>query len=225
MDVIRLMKEQTGVCAFSTLAGFNVCDYAGADVAQVESDLSLLRSFSGVDEIYLPRQTHSVRVGRPGETLEGVDALVTDQPGQMLCISTADCLPLLLYDPVARVIGAAHCGWRGTVGGIASLTMKAMEHLGASRERTVASVGPFICPECFEVGEEVASQFPAETVIRKSGSKPHVDLFAAVRLQLPEVSFMESAGCSMSDVRFYSVRRQGRDLALRTLTAISMNLL
>lgn len=222
MDIFKLFDNQTGVSAFCTFAGFNVCGYAGADPALVATCLARLRVLSGTDEIFLPRQTHSVRVARPGDDLEGVDALVTDRPGQLLCISTADCLPLLLFDPEARVAGAAHCGWRGTVGGIAAMTMAAMVRLGASPERTLAAVGPFICPECFEVGPEVAAQFPPDAVIKTPGMRPHVDLLAAVKAQLPGVTFMEQAGCSMSSPRFYSVRRQGRELPFRTLTAIKL---
>lgn len=219
------MEQKTGVSAFSTLAGFNVCGYAGADPTQVAADMAQLREMSGAGDIFMPRQTHSVRVGFPGDDLDGVDALVTGRPGQMLCINTADCLPLLLYDAEAGVIGAAHCGWRGTVGRIAERTLIEMEKLGARADRTVAAVGPFICPECFEVGPEVADLFPSEAVIERQGARPHVDLLAAVKLQIPGVKVIETAGCSMTDSRFYSVRRQGRELPYRTLTAICMNIL
>ena len=222
MDFIQLMKNQAGVCAFSTCAGFSVCDYAGADPSEVAANMEILREAAGTDAVFMPRQTHSVRVASPGEDLDGADALVTDRPGQLLCINTADCLPLLLYDPEARVIGAAHCGWRGTVGQIAVLTLQRMEALGARRERVVAAIGPHICPECFEVGPEVAELFPPEAVILRPGRKPTVSLAEAVRLQLPGVTFEAGAPCSLTDHRFYSVRRQGRRLPFRTLTAIKL---
>lgn len=222
MDVIKYFKDETGVCAFSTYAGFNVCDYAGADKESVEVCRQKLLDFAGVRDLYVPRQTHSVRVARPGESLDGVDALVTDRPDQLLCINTADCLPLLLYDPVAKIIGAAHCGWRGTVGGIAAATMREMERLGARESRTLAAVGPYICRECFEVGPEVACQFPDIAIVRNPGKKPHVDLLAAVKTQIPGVSFVDNAGCSMTDLRYYSVRRQGRQLPFRTVSSICL---
>lgn len=222
MNSINYLKLETGVSAFSTLAGFNVCDYAGADPVQVVADREELAALTGAHEIFIPRQTHSVRVALPGDDLQGVDALVTDRPGQLLCINTADCLPLLLYDPVARVIGAAHCGWRGTVGRIAEATMLKMQELGARPEQTLAAVGPHICQDCFEVGPEVAAQFPAEAVISRPGCKPRVSLLAAVMLQLPGVRLINSPVCSMHDSRFYSVRRQGRDFPYRTLSAIRL---
>ncbi len=221
MEEILFHRDfEAGVSAFSTLAGFNVCDYAGADPAQVAADRRKLLALPGVEEIFMPRQTHSVNVATPGEDLQGVDALVTNRPGQLLCINTADCLPLLLFDAEARVIGAAHCGWRGTVGGIARATMQKMSELGARPERTCAIVGPHICPECFEVGPEVAEQFPPQAVISRPGVKPHVSLLMAVKLQLPGVRFLNSPLCSMHDSRFYSVRRQDRELPFRTLSAI-----
>lgn len=220
MKTINYFEQEAGVSAFSTLAGFNVCDYAGADPAQVKADRERLATFSGAREIYIPRQTHSVRVAFPGEELTGVDALVTSKPGQLLCINTADCLPLLLFDPVAGVIGAAHCGWRGTVGRIAEAAMLRMKELGAKPENTLAAVGPHICPECFEVGREVADLFPPQAVITRPGCKPHVSLLEAVKLQLPGVTFVDTPPCSMHDSRFYSVRRQGRELPFRTLSAI-----
>lgn len=213
-------EGEAGVSAFSTFVGFNVCYYAGADPQQVAADRQKLAEFTGAREVFIPRQTHSVRVGRPGDDLHGVDALVTDIPGQLLCINTADCLPLLLYDPIARVVGAAHCGWRGSVGRIAEATMLKMRELGAKPECTLAAVGPHICAECFEVGEEVALLFPPTSVIRRHGFKPHVSLLEAVKIQLPGVTFVNSPLCSMHDSRFYSVRRQGRELSQRTLSAI-----
>ncbi|MBD5372744.1 MAG: laccase domain-containing protein [Bacteroides sp.] len=213
---------ETGVSAFSTLAGFNVCDYAGAAPRQVADHRAELAAITGARKIFIPRQTHSVNVAIPGQDLNEVDALVTNRPGQLLCINTADCLPLLLFDPEAAVIGAAHCGWRGAVGGIARATLLKMQELGARPERTLAAVGPHICSECFEVGPEVAAQFPPEAVINRPGLKPHVSLLAAVKLQLPGVTFTNAPLCSMHDSRFYSVRRQGRNLPFRTLSAIQI---
>ena len=214
-----------GVRAFSTHAGFNICHYAGADPDQVAADLRRLRQLTGA-AIRFPRQVHGTRVATLTDApadLEGVDALVTATPGQLLCISTADCLPLLLVDPVARVIGAAHCGWRGTVAGIAPKTVEAMTALGATPANIHAAMGPCICPACFEVGEEVAAQFPAEAVIRQGYPKPHVSLEKAVALQLHAAGVRTIAyptACSKESADLYSVRRQGPTLPFRTLTAI-----
>lgn len=79
------------------------------------------------------------------------DALVTDRPGLLLGILTADCAPVLLHDPVAQVIGAAHAGWRGACGGVTDATIAAMERLGAQRSRMAAVVGPCIHQPSYEV--------------------------------------------------------------------------
>ncbi|RCK19797.1 polyphenol oxidase [Thalassospira profundimaris] len=79
------------------------------------------------------------------------DAMVTDRPGIMLGILTADCTPVLFHDPVAGVIGACHSGWRGSYGGISASTVDAMEKLGAKRENITAAVGPCIARKSYEV--------------------------------------------------------------------------
>ena len=89
------------------------------------------------------------------------DGLATDQPGVALGILTADCTPILFADPEARVIGAAHAGWRGAIGGISDATVTAMESLGAKRGRIRAAVGPCIGPKSYEVGPEFPAPFIA----------------------------------------------------------------
>ena len=87
------------------------------------------------------------------------DALVTDQPEVALGISTADCVPVLLADAQAGVVGAAHAGWRGALDGVLQATMAAMQALGARPESTVAGIGPAICQRSYEVGPEFPAPF------------------------------------------------------------------
>lgn len=87
------------------------------------------------------------------------DALVTDRPGIALAISTADCGPVLFADPQARVVGAAHAGWRGAFTGVLEATLAAMQQLGARNERVVAVLGPTISKANYEVGEEFVARF------------------------------------------------------------------
>lgn len=234
-ELIPLMREAADVSAFSTCIGFNICTYAGADPALAADDLERLSRLTSipVGRIIVPRQTHSVNVavigrGGPMPALDDTDALVTDRPGLLLCIQTADCLPLLLADTRAGIIGAAHCGWRGTADGIAAATVAAMASLGADPGHIRAAMGPCICPDCFEVGPEVAARFPARAVIAgPAGSRPHVSLPAAVTLQLtasgiPADSITPPPACSMTSPRLYSVRRQGRALTCRTLSAVTL---
>jgi len=87
------------------------------------------------------------------------DALVTDRPGVALGILTADCVPILFADPEARVIGAAHSGWKGTRDGVSEATVAAMERLGARRRRIHAAIGPAIQQASYEVGPEFPERF------------------------------------------------------------------
>lgn len=227
MQILKLFNAITGVSAFSTLAGFNVCTYAGA--SDVRADLLALEKFTGIsrERMYFPVQTHSaeVRVVAPGVDLDGVDGVVCTEPGVLIGVHTADCLPLLMADLEAGVIAAVHCGWRGTVAGIARNAVEVMARCGARPERIRAGMGPCICPDCFEVGEEVACRFPDEAVARRRGASPHVDLPRAVSLQLQHAGVSDIAlppACSKHSPSLYSVRRQGRSLSSRTLTALAL---
>jgi hypothetical protein len=110
-------------------------------------------------------QVHSaiaVTVGGPWtDAPPQADGLATDRPGVALGILTADCAPILFADAQARVIGAAHAGWRGALNGIMEATMVAMEKLGADRTRIRAAVGPCIGPRSYEVGPEFPAPFVA----------------------------------------------------------------
>jgi hypothetical protein len=250
MSFIELFKDISCVKAVTTTVGFNACYYAGADLEQVAADKAKLASYMGVpvDQVYIPRQVHSANVAQPGDDLENIDAMVTDRRDCVIAINTADCLPLLLVDPEAGVIAAIHCGWRGTVAHIVDNAVARMIRLGATPANIRAAIGPCIGPECFEVGEEVASQFPASTLLRSpyfapqspssttvaeaeaeavQYAKPHVDLGKAVALQLtalgvPAEAIPAPLACSVCDPRFHSVRREGRALPYRTLTALRL---
>ena len=87
------------------------------------------------------------------------DALVTDRPGMLLGILTADCAPVLLADSEAGVVGAAHAGWKGALYGVLENTIAAMEKLGAKRENIIASLGPSISHRNYEVGPEFVDRF------------------------------------------------------------------
>lgn len=126
------------------------------------------------------------------ETSPQADAMVTDRPGLALGILTADCAPILFADAEAGVIGAAHAGWKGALGGVADATIAAMRALGAVPERIAAAVGPCIGPDGYEVGPEFRDRFLAEDPDSAgffhtpgNGARPHFDLpgYVARRLR------------------------------------------
>jgi purine-nucleoside/S-methyl-5'-thioadenosine phosphorylase / adenosine deaminase len=98
----------------------------------------------------------------PVETRPRADAIVTRTPGLAIGVSTADCGPILFADPLARVIGAAHAGWRGALSGVAEATVAAMEKLGAERGQIRAALGPMIRQDNYEVGPDLIARFAAE---------------------------------------------------------------
>jgi YfiH family protein len=164
---------------------------------------------------------------RDVRTIEA-DALVTRDPRLAIGVRVADCVPVLFGDPKSGVVGAAHAGWRGVVGGVLPATIAAMQELGAEPGRLVAVIGPHIRVERFEIGDEVAEALakvsPERDPIDRSREKPHASLALAIRAQL-EAAGVHAAriedvgGCSFDDAeRFYSHRRDhgrtGRHLAV-----------
>ncbi|MCC8176436.1 MAG: peptidoglycan editing factor PgeF [Bacteroidales bacterium] len=202
-----------------TYSGFNLCHYTGDDPDHVARCREELREATRARFLVVPRQTHSTNVSvitDPRNThLEGVDALVTALPGVVIGVNTADCVPVVLADSVAKIIGVAHAGWRGAVNGIATKTVEEMTARGADPKSIVAAMGPCICQGCFEVGEEVAERFPEEVVLRQNGRRPHVDLPRFVALQLQESGIPASqiampAACTRcSPTLYFSARALG----------------
>jgi len=125
------------------------------------------------------------RVDKPVASVDDVDALVTDRDDVALFATYADCYPIVLWDAEKKVAGLVHAGWRGTRAGVAKSAVDFMRDEYGAR-RIVAGIGPGICGRCYEVGEEVASQFDARFVNPGSGGRWLLDLAAANRAQLLE---------------------------------------
>lgn len=145
------------------------------------------------------------------------DALVTDRPGLLLGVVTADCAPVLLADPVARVVGAAHAGWKGAVSGVTDATIAAMEALGAERARIVAAIGPCIAQPSYEVDAGFRERFVAENAASAryfaGGRRGHyqfdLEAYVAARLNAAGIQSVEPLGLDTyaDQDRFYSFRR------------------
>ncbi|MFZ0847206.1 MAG: peptidoglycan editing factor PgeF [Pseudolabrys sp.] len=170
-----------------------------------------------------PYQIHSpdvVVAGEPWtrETRPRADAVVTRTPQLAIGVSTADCGPLLFADADARVIGAAHAGWRGAFTGVIESTVAAMEKLGAARSRIVAALGPTISQPNYEVGPEFVTRFVAADAgnarfFKESGRAGHAlfDLngYIAARIQQAGImNYVDLGLCTYAEPgRFYSFRR------------------
>lgn len=156
-------------------------------------------------------QVHGDRVIEAGEAPAQADGLWTASPGVALGIKTADCIPLLLEDPVGKRVAAVHSGWRGTYAAIAERAVKA---LGARPAELRAAIGPCIRVCCYVVSDELADQFTARfgDVVERRAGRPHLDLAKTVRLQLTRagVSRIDDVEglCTSCDRRFHSFRRE-----------------
>jgi hypothetical protein len=153
----------------------------------------------------------------PGEARPRADAIVTRTEGIAIGVTAADCGPILFADPAARVIGAAHAGWKGALTGVLESTIDAMEKLGADRSGMVVAIGPLIRQHSYEVGGEFVERFLDADTNNASFFVPSVrsghsmfDLAAFIRMRLENagVLMIDDIGVdTYSDERFYSYRR------------------
>lgn len=171
--------------------------------------------------IVSPHQIHSAEVVVAGEWPDDdrphADAVVTDQPGTLLGILTADCAPVLFAEERAGVVAAAHAGWKGALGGVTDRTIEAMEKLGARRERIAAAIGPCIARASYEVDWTFLERFTVEKPENERffgegpSGKPHFDLesFLLARLASAGLERVEALGQDTyaQPDRFYSYRR------------------
>ena len=171
--VINGFSTRLGGASKGRFATMNFSYSRKDDPADVLENFTRMADALGVerDRMVVSYQTHTTNVRRVTREDEGkgvirerdyrnVDGLITDVPGITLVTFYADCVPLYLVDPVHHAIGLSHSGWRGTVRRMGQVTMDAMkEAFGTRPEDVTACIGPSICRDCFEVGEEVAEAF------------------------------------------------------------------
>jgi len=215
-----------GGASTGLLAGLNVSFSNSDDPAAAEENRRrAVEALLPGAELATVHQVHSaqaVYVERPWATAERphADALVTDRPGLLLGILTADCAPVLLADDHAGVVGAAHAGWRGAFAGVTDATIALMEHHGARRERIRAAIGPCIAQTSYEVDDAFRTHFTAADpgnarfFAHGASGKPHFDLEAYVRQRLLAAGIGEVEALHLDTYadpdRFYSFRRATR---------------
>ena len=202
---VPIVHGMSGRVSSAPLDG-NVGYIRDADPAAVGSNRAAFLGELGIapSDLTLARQTHSTTVaevssadrGRGGppafDGFPHTDAMITDIPEIALAVTVADCVPLLLYDPARHVLGVVHAGWRGTVGGIATAAVAALqENYGTAPAELWAGIGPSIGPCCYEVGDEVIDAWYASEVVVSEravapgrGARRHLDLWTANVMQL-----------------------------------------
>lgn len=219
--------ERTGGVSIGLRSSLNLGRRWGDDETNVATNRRLLAEHAGYDpaQLVATRHVHGTNVWRFGEPLADdaeFDGLVCDRVGPVLGAFAADCVPLVFAEPDARICGAAHAGWRGTVGGVAANVVARIVELGGRPERIRAALGPSIGPECFEVGPEVVAEFTAAFgdvpgMIVDGPRKQHIDLRVATRTQLERAGLApehidDRPPCTRCEGdRFFSYRRDGRE--------------
>ena len=248
--VLHFYDFGEGVTAFSSTrqggyskgsyGEFNINRYCGDSLEAISSNRALLCQLLGIDDdrLLMPHQVHATEIVAVDEMskesqLEGVDALMTNVCGLCIGVSTADCIPVLLYDKMHRAVSAIHAGWRGTVKRIAEKAVAQMTVVYGSRPADmIAQIGPGIHVESFEVGNEVYEAFAAEgfameTISRRYGEKWHIDLPECNRQQLlatgiPEAQISVSPICTYQHPDLYFSARRLTINSGRIFTGIVM---
>ncbi|MER6345538.1 peptidoglycan editing factor PgeF [Streptomyces sp. NPDC001595] len=213
--------DRWGGVSAAPYAELNLGGAVGDDPGAVRTNRELAAKSLGLDpdRVVWMNQVHGDDVavvdGPWGADAEipSVDALVTARPGLALAVLTADCTPVLLADPVAGVVAAAHAGRPGMVAGVVPAAVRAMTELGAEPSRIVARTGPAVCGRCYEVPEhmraEVAAVEPAAHAETSWGT-PAVDVTAGVHAQLERLGVHDRAQspvCTRESQDHFSYRR------------------
>lgn len=240
----QLLLKEAGIVHFSTMRGgvdtpyskYNMCNYTGDDPEHVLASRLAYAEALGIEvqRMWFPRQVHGSDVLVVDSSMpDGVvaDAVITRERNLLIGVSTADCVPVLLYDPQKAVVGAAHAGWRGTIANIAGKTVARMREVFDSDPSDIlAMIGPSISPEAFEVGYEVSDVFVRngyESCVLSGCSKPHVDLWSVNQRQLVEQGLLpknidKDTVCTyFNSGELFSARRLGINSG-RIVTAIML---
>ncbi len=202
------------------------------DPELIIANRKLFFSVIGVPEDRVVRQSqvHSCNIAYDAEPghYECTDASFTQRENVFLTVTGSDCVPVLFYEPNKRIAGVVHAGWKGTRQRIVYKTIMSMiETYDTIPDDVVAYIGPSVCPDCYEVSEDVAQQFPAETVNRNGTAKPHLDLWKANELQLREAgvrAVMQCGLCTMERQDLFFSHRGGGGISGRMLGVIGLAL-
>ena len=240
-EIIHFSTTRQGGTSEDSYSSLNLGFNSGDEKNNVQANRDILTRTLGIntEQLVFGVQTHSAKVARitsdvldwdlqtRRKMLAETDALMTNEPNICIAVKTADCIPVLLFDPVHKAAAAIHAGWRGTVGRIVSQTVDAMkQEYGTQPKDIVAGIGPGIGPEVYQVGSEVVEMVHRQLgenhgLIQYRVSKndhretPHLNLWKANQLQLldagiPEENIEVARLCTFSHANdFFSARRDG----------------
>lgn len=221
--LVRAFTDRHDGRSLAPFAGLNLGAHVGDDPADVQANRALVEEATGLP-LVLADQVHGTDVVHVTQEVLGgprtgtgavatADALVTDLPGIALGVLVADCTPVLLHDAAGPLVGAAHAGRPGMVGGVVPNLVAAMRDLGAGDLR--ATVGPSVCGRCYEVPADMraaaARVSPPSAAVTWTGT-PAIDVATGVvdQLQGLGVPVEWVPGCAREDAALFSYRRDGR---------------
>jgi len=234
-EIAHFCTDREGGASMGNYASFNMSPFTGDNQGDYSKNKSVLCEKYGIDpnKLIIPHQTHGtdileidesflkLPVSLKSKTLDGIDALFTSIPKICIGITTADCVPLIFFDPQKQVVAVAHAGWRGTCGRIGEKTIQTLidtYHCNPVDIRII--IGPSISVNAYEVGKEVADNFEkagfelSKIIIRKNGSY-FLDLWKANQLSVDSTGVIPenieiSGFCTFTEhERFFSARRLG----------------
>ena len=230
MRIRRVVTTRAGGASSAPYDSFNLGDRVGDDQGAVAANRDRLAGELGLpaDHVVWMEQVHGRTVatvdGPRADAVEVTDGLVTAEPGLALAVLVADCVPVLLADPEAGVVGAVHAGRVGARVGIVPAALAAMRDAGARVERIEVLLGPSVCGECYEVPAamraDVEAHLPGSAVRTRRGT-PGLDLRAGLWQQLADAGVAKiglDPRCTVEDRTLFSHRREGTTGRLAAIT-------
>lgn len=234
-EIAHFCTTREGGVSVGNFASFNLSPYTGDDPSHLALNQQKLKDLMNIQslEMVVPFQTHGTEIraiepayfqlsaAEQSAYLHGVDAVFTQMTGVCVAVTTADCVPMLFFDPVQKVVAAVHAGWRGTCGRIAEKMVVALQqHYGCAARDLRVVIGPSISGAVYEVGAEVVAQFKGagfdtDAIVAVREDRRYLDLWKANYLLLRSLGVRDdgieiSGICTFRDhERFFSARRLG----------------
>lgn len=231
--IAHFCTTRQGGVSVGNYASMNMSPFSGDNVEHQSENLNLLKKKLNSTDLIIPFQTHGTEIGiinedfiqknfaERADLLNGVDALITKEPNVCIGVTTADCVPLIFYDPQLEVIAVAHAGWRGTCGRIAEKVVKRMqEEFGSHPQHINVVIGPSISGTVYNVGNELidnfsSAGFPVAEIFNTNSEMIYLDLWKANQWLLestgvPAERIQISEICTYTQhEKFFSARRLG----------------
>ena len=243
--IAHFCTTRQGGVSVGNYASMNMSPFSGDNVEHQSENLNLLKKKLNSTDLIIPFQTHGTEIGiinedfiqknfaERADLLNGVDALITKEPNVCIGVTTADCVPLIFYDPQLEVIAVAHAGWRGTCGRIAEKVVKRMQEEFVSHPQHInVVIGPSISGTVYNVGNELidnfsSAGFPVAEIFNTNNELIYLDLWRANQwllesMGVPADHIQISEICTYTQhEKFFSARRLGLKSG-RMLSAIML---